>query len=309
MFGNKRGNYLNFDRLFIMRRLIWAFILYFNFLHQGNAQQLNSLHSSIVNVKSQLQLIDSHSVKVCIGDSLNFGILIKGLDKSKPSFVKTYVDTLFQNVNWQLEYPLSPNNYSTAFFKLSIPNSFSNKRFNPFFLEFEDSSGHFYFTYNIRLVDSLDPQVFFVEDSISTNFFNASYYWFLNGSLLNGPVTKRIFKPSESGVYTVSISSSCKSSNSNGLYYEITGIEENKIENQSIEIYLFPNPIKSEVYISIDKNQKIKSVEIYDLYGVRKEFISIKANQIVLTNLISGMYFMKVSFEDGQTCTKKFQKI
>ncbi|MNS17081.1 hypothetical protein D3C72_487500 [compost metagenome] len=67
---------------------------------------------------------------------------------------------------------------------------------------------------------------------------------------------------------------------------------------------LYPNP--TEGIINIQANQEIKSITIYNHLG---QLIAIqKAPQINIANLSSGIYMIRVDFENGQTATKKVVK-
>ncbi|MBA9072948.1 hypothetical protein GGR22_001074 [Flavobacterium gossypii] len=67
---------------------------------------------------------------------------------------------------------------------------------------------------------------------------------------------------------------------------------------------LYPNP--TEGIINIQANQEIKSITIYNHLG--QLIATQKASQINIANLSSGIYMIRVDFENGQTATKKVVK-
>jgi hypothetical protein len=75
------------------------------------------------------------------------------------------------------------------------------------------------------------------------------------------------------------------------------------INNSAINIY--PNPVSDVIYIK--SNYPVKSIKIYNQLG---ELITEKAqdNQINISQFISGIYFCKISDEDGNTSFFKIVK-
>jgi Secretion system C-terminal sorting domain len=72
-----------------------------------------------------------------------------------------------------------------------------------------------------------------------------------------------------------------------------------EIENQDVLIY--PNPTKN--YFTIESNQKVSSIELYNSIG-QIVFVENNTNIIQVTNLSKGIYIMKVNLENG-SITKK----
>jgi hypothetical protein len=83
----------------------------------------------------------------------------------------------------------------------------------------------------------------------------------------------------------------------------------NKVSNFGVKI--FPNPAQDFIEISTSKNIQNMDLKIYDVLG--KEIWN-KTNQNFPLNIdtkdfISGIYFIKISNEKGQTQTLKFMKM
>ena len=85
-----------------------------------------------------------------------------------------------------------------------------------------------------------------------------------------------------------------------GVTGEFTNISA--IESKSISIY--PNP--TDGWICID--QTVDKIEVFSTFG---ELVKIKENMdgyLDLSNLSSGMYFLKLHVKDKTTCVKILKK-
>ena len=83
------------------------------------------------------------------------------------------------------------------------------------------------------------------------------------------------------------------------------------VEEISTSFNIYPNPVNDKIYIETLTQTQTLTVEIYDIYG-RVQNLSNSAtqqlsNSIDVTNLNSGVYFVKVVTENGET-VKKFIK-
>ena len=83
-----------------------------------------------------------------------------------------------------------------------------------------------------------------------------------------------------------------------------TGNDINHIENVSLKVY--PNPVKAELQIE-SGNLKISQIRIVDLFGKTIYQFSELENQINVSSLSQGIYFVKLTTEKG-ILTKKFIK-
>ena len=100
-----------------------------------------------------------------------------------------------------------------------------------------------------------------------------------------------------------------KTENTNGLNdywimeYSSGGLAiEQAVNNLKIEV--FPNPVENFVTI---KGEEIINVQILDLAG--NVLVNTASDQINLTSLDSGVYFVKVKNSSGGSMTKKFIKL
>ena len=81
-----------------------------------------------------------------------------------------------------------------------------------------------------------------------------------------------------------------------------------KIHESAIKelVRIYPNPIDGTLFIKIPSGIDINDVKIYDTLGKSID-IEIRNNQIDVSQLNSGVYFMKINTLQG-TLTKKFVK-
>ena len=81
-------------------------------------------------------------------------------------------------------------------------------------------------------------------------------------------------------------------------YEDITGINDNYITNVNV----YPNPVNDRLYIETQTLTQTLTVEIYDVYG-RHQVTETPSHQgnltIDLSNLKSGIYFVKIKTEEG----------
>ena len=76
-------------------------------------------------------------------------------------------------------------------------------------------------------------------------------------------------------------------------------------ENSINIVRIFPNPTNSE--LSVESNNKVKSIELLDVTGKKIMFIK-NEDKIRLAHVISGVYFLRIAFENNQTVVKKIIK-
>lgn len=71
--------------------------------------------------------------------------------------------------------------------------------------------------------------------------------------------------------------------------------EDNMVDNQEVEVY--PNPAKTEVVISINKNEKLFDIKIFNVNGTMVKSMTSNREKIVIpiNDLSSGTYIIKVT--------------
>jgi len=90
------------------------------------------------------------------------------------------------------------------------------------------------------------------------------------------------------------------------LYDQFLTVEDNELRSN---LRLFPNPATDELILSIDNSVVLKSLSVYDANG--KQVIQLDnfevhdlQQKINVSQLPSGIYFLKVMSEDGMTSLK-----
>lgn len=89
--------------------------------------------------------------------------------------------------------------------------------------------------------------------------------------------------------------------------YDIRAIGTENIEEESITLGMYPNPAKDN--ITIEANDDINTISIYDVYGRLQMTTTSHQSEttIDISNLNNGIYFVKVTTRNNET-TKRFIK-
>ena len=92
------------------------------------------------------------------------------------------------------------------------------------------------------------------------------------------------------------------------LEYEVNCGEDITETEQASSLNLYPNPVQDKLYIEAEA--EIEEIVVYDVYGRRQvtETPSHQGNlSIDVSNLNSGVYFVKIKTEEGNI-VKRFVK-
>lgn len=85
-------------------------------------------------------------------------------------------------------------------------------------------------------------------------------------------------------------------------FFNATSIQEVKNEIQKLDFY--PNPVHN--VINIDSN--MKTIEIYNISGIKQNIINDNYGKIDVSSLMPGMYIIKAENYDGDLFSNKFIK-
>ena len=89
-------------------------------------------------------------------------------------------------------------------------------------------------------------------------------------------------------------------------YEDTTGINDNLMADFNV----YPNPVKDRLYI--ETSTQIQSIEVYDIYGriqnLRNSETQKLRNSIDVSDLNSGIYFVKVKTEEGNIVKRIIKK-
>jgi hypothetical protein len=112
--------------------------------------------------------------------------------------------------------------------------------------------------------------------------------------------------PTITTTYTVT-KTQCKSVTSDVITVTVSpvGINELTINNA---ITLLPNPTNG--YVTINSKFEMQEVELINLAGqiLLQENVNNKTHQLQLQSFADGIYFVKISYANGLTVTKKIMK-
>jgi len=96
--------------------------------------------------------------------------------------------------------------------------------------------------------------------------------------------------------------------NSIGDYLEFSSCSLLNVEkNENLSLGLYPNPTKGKLNFQTLKPQQINLVQVFDLYGRVVKNYTQTNHQIDISELPSGIYFLKLNL-DGESLVKKIVK-
>jgi hypothetical protein len=93
------------------------------------------------------------------------------------------------------------------------------------------------------------------------------------------------------------------------VYYSSLNVGIKDPENaQSVHFTIYPNPTSSSLTIvPADPDVKIEQIQLIDLSG-KEQQITLTDNQVDISKLQNGLYFLNLKTSDGQTEVKKIVK-
>ncbi|HEY1055429.1 MAG TPA: T9SS type A sorting domain-containing protein, partial [Emticicia sp.] len=83
---------------------------------------------------------------------------------------------------------------------------------------------------------------------------------------------------------------------------EVTGLKNIALKKHHVK--LFPNPASD--YLSLETDGVVKIVAVYDILG--KKVMAGNIESLNISSLQSGLYLLKILFEDDQVIDRKFIK-
>ena len=74
------------------------------------------------------------------------------------------------------------------------------------------------------------------------------------------------------------------------------------------QISVYPNPSSDYLFIQLPNNEKLESLELYNVEGRRKDHKSIRTDfnsyKIDVSHLTQGLYFLKMQLKKNKTVTR-----
>lgn len=153
----------------------------------------------------------------------------------------------------------------------------------------------------------INDSIYWLNDTLFAFQNNATSYQWLSCGAGFAPIqgaTNYLFRPVSSGLYSVQISqNNCIDTSS--CFNVVIG----SINPPKIVFSLWPNPVKSELNVVLDKGA-IESVYIYTLIGklVWSGTINDNSFTIPTADFTPGFYFLSASTQYGEKITLKFLK-
>jgi hypothetical protein len=138
-------------------------------------------------------------------------------------------------------------------------------------------------------------------DTLRTMTIGSSYQWFRNGVLIAG-ATNAILVPTQSGNYTVQVTSAqgCTGTSSS-FNFIISGLTVPS--NYAREISVFPNPFRDQVTIETDTKFDYVLLDITGSIRMQGQSVA-DQTELSLSELSSGTYFLKLIYEEGTQIKK-----
>ncbi len=123
----------------------------------------------------------------------------------------------------------------------------------------------------------------------------------------------------EDGIYQASLQmSGGKTMGSDGIMYDIApqslalpiNLKKGRTGFDATKVITYPNPASSELNIYINGGYEMSSYQVYNLAGQQLQNVNAtgKSTQINVSNLVTGIYFVKI-ISDGGVVTKKFEVV
>ncbi len=83
---------------------------------------------------------------------------------------------------------------------------------------------------------------------------------------------------------------------------EITAVMLNGVPDDPVEVKLYPNPATDHVEVSLDQEEQIDIVEVYDVYGklIQTGRGVSQTVSLFVSAFASGIYFVRVKSASGE---------
>ena len=127
-----------------------------------------------------------------------------------------------------------------------------------------------------------------------------TYTVYVNGEKLdNTEETTFVTGFDKSGTYVYTITSTCDSKESEHSESCVVFFTAASIDETNINFNIYPNPVNDKLYIVTE--EEVKEVVVYDVFGRRQQLSAISGQSSVIdvSDLKSGIYFVKINTEKG----------
>jgi hypothetical protein len=129
--------------------------------------------------------------------------------------------------------------------------------------------------------------------NVLTASTSPNYQWYLNGNILNTE-TNQTTTIINGGVYTVSTTGTNGCVVTSNPYNSYLGVEMTELEN----VYVYPNPTSG--IVKIDGLFGNDALKMYDMQGKSIQINPANNNEINLSNVENGVYFLSIIRNEKQ---------
>jgi membrane carboxypeptidase/penicillin-binding protein PbpC len=157
-------------------------------------------------------------------------------------------------------------------------------------------------TLNLTVNTPLTVSISNNQNTLTATAGFSNYQWYLNNVIIAGAINAT-HTAVANGDYTVKVkdATNCEAT-SNTLVIQNVGLET----INPLTFTLYPNPATKT--LSIESNTDITDIQIFALSGALVKNAVLTNNTIVIDDLTSGIYLIKVTDNKGYSLTRKFVK-
>lgn len=151
-------------------------------------------------------------------------------------------------------------------------------------------------SYNVELISLPVPNITANNNTLACDLSGYTYQWYFNGNVIDG-ATSQFYQTTQSGFYTVEISSAGCSETSAILNHTYIGIDL----IAQVQLRIYPNPVVD--LCTIESSEMIQRWELTDVAGkvINTHTMPTSPTVIDMSKLASGGYFIKVFYRSGMT--------
>ena len=151
-------------------------------------------------------------------------------------------------------------------------------------------------SYNAELISLPVPNITANNNTLACDLSGYTYQWYFNGNIIDDAASQ-FYQTTQSGFYTVEISSAGCSETSAILNHTYIGIDL----IAQVQLRIYPNPVVD--LCTIESSEMIQRWELTDVAGkvINTHTMPTSPTVIDMSTLASGGYFIKVFYRSGMT--------
>lgn len=136
-----------------------------------------------------------------------------------------------------------------------------------------------------------------------------SYQWYDETSPINGATNQSLQVEPGRAYRVLTTVNGCSEMSSPMLVDSYMNTEDCRLrlpENKAVEATIFPNPVKD--ILTIRTNKTLQEISVYDMTGKRITVNQVSPYAYDVSGILNGMYFLRISLENGSYVSTKFIK-